>query len=358
MPWCPKCKTEYKKGVAVCVDCGSELSDEQPEIYDYSKLCTLEKKEVAEKLIKYLEYSNIISHFEYEENELGYVVYVRDDELKKAKKAFNAFYSVELELLSTPNSETIISLKTDEETLSNKEDLSDIETLSDEETLSDKKDLSDDIVNSMDTKKDADEDNSVADIDADSETKTFVDYDGITEEEVELLQDRSQITKMMYDGGTYEKKSDKLKDLKSTAVTFFFFSFVVLILIGLNLIGIVNYLGGILQYCIVTAMAIGFLIVGINSIQRAKKVAKEAIKEAEDIQKITDWMNLNVTEDTINELKNPSLSDEANFIHIMDAIKRLIVDEFDIRDDAFLDYIVEEFYNSKFGVQSFEQEEV
>lgn len=30
MPWCPKCKTEYRKGFTVCADCGSELVEEQP----------------------------------------------------------------------------------------------------------------------------------------------------------------------------------------------------------------------------------------------------------------------------------------------------------------------------------------
>ncbi len=28
MPWCPKCKTEYREGFRVCADCGSELVDE------------------------------------------------------------------------------------------------------------------------------------------------------------------------------------------------------------------------------------------------------------------------------------------------------------------------------------------
>lgn len=27
MPWCPKCKNEYKEGITVCVDCGCELVD-------------------------------------------------------------------------------------------------------------------------------------------------------------------------------------------------------------------------------------------------------------------------------------------------------------------------------------------
>lgn len=30
MPWCPKCKTEYRAGFTVCADCGSELVEEQP----------------------------------------------------------------------------------------------------------------------------------------------------------------------------------------------------------------------------------------------------------------------------------------------------------------------------------------
>lgn len=29
MPWCPKCNTEYRKGVAVCDDCGAKLVNER-----------------------------------------------------------------------------------------------------------------------------------------------------------------------------------------------------------------------------------------------------------------------------------------------------------------------------------------
>ncbi len=28
MPWCPKCKTEYREGILICADCGTELVEE------------------------------------------------------------------------------------------------------------------------------------------------------------------------------------------------------------------------------------------------------------------------------------------------------------------------------------------
>ena len=31
MPWCPKCKSEYREGFTLCSDCGSRLVDEEPE---------------------------------------------------------------------------------------------------------------------------------------------------------------------------------------------------------------------------------------------------------------------------------------------------------------------------------------
>ena len=30
MPWCPKCKSEYREGFTVCAECGSKLVEEEP----------------------------------------------------------------------------------------------------------------------------------------------------------------------------------------------------------------------------------------------------------------------------------------------------------------------------------------
>lgn len=46
MPWCPKCLDEYREGILVCADCGSELVDELPTTNEEEKtddLLILEK---------------------------------------------------------------------------------------------------------------------------------------------------------------------------------------------------------------------------------------------------------------------------------------------------------------------------
>lgn len=56
MPWCPKCKNEYKEGVTVCADCGLELLPD--ETSDYKPLTFGSKEELSE-LEDYLKYSGI-----------------------------------------------------------------------------------------------------------------------------------------------------------------------------------------------------------------------------------------------------------------------------------------------------------
>lgn len=312
MPWCPNCKTEYNKGVNVCVDCGSELVSEQPLEYEYVTLSVIDKKEVADKLLKYFEYSKIDCHYEYSEKELGFEIFVRDEDIKKAQKAFKAFYLVEADQLShqVVNAQTEEGLQKDEES---------------------KK-----ASNSMD-KQDWKLEGS--------ESETY-EEDLYHEDE---YSEKRKVSKMMYSAGTYEKKADKSKEMKSTAVTFFSFGILGLVFVVLNLIGVLSIINATLPYVVMSALFLGFILIGFNSVERAKKAAKESLEEEKITKQITEWLDCTITENYLQSMKDPQLLEEANFIKIMEGMKELVTKQFGELDDAYLDYVTEEFYNSKFG---------
>ena len=86
MPWCPKCRNEYQKGVLLCSDCGATLVEELPE-EDDRKVIMIARREEAEN------YYDLLIKFEIERAMLNYNmesnlyhVSVPEDQVEKAKK--------------------------------------------------------------------------------------------------------------------------------------------------------------------------------------------------------------------------------------------------------------------------------
>ena len=93
---------------------------------------------------------------------------------------------------------------------------------------------------------------------------------------------------------------------------------------------------------------VGFIIVGINAVSRAKKAAADSILEEELTTKINAWLDENVTEGFIQDIKDDSLSDEINFIRTMDRLKSMVTKALGEMDDSYLEYVIEEYYNKNF----------
>ena len=70
MPWCPKCRNEYREGFTVCADCGVELVDVLgEEVAEKEVFFTVPRVE-AERILEYFEASNV-QGVELEDNEEG-----------------------------------------------------------------------------------------------------------------------------------------------------------------------------------------------------------------------------------------------------------------------------------------------
>ena len=89
MPWCPKCKNEYKEGITVCVDCGSELVEslEDMEIPLY-----FGPEEDLDKIINFLNANQVFDvEKRYEEAEDTYELIVKSKDKEEIKKLIRVF---------------------------------------------------------------------------------------------------------------------------------------------------------------------------------------------------------------------------------------------------------------------------
>ncbi len=88
MPWCPKCKNEYREGIKVCADCGIELV-ESLERTEGSPLIFGDQSQM-EELGRFL-VENDLSLIHFEDDILPYQLYIGDEERQKASMAVKIF---------------------------------------------------------------------------------------------------------------------------------------------------------------------------------------------------------------------------------------------------------------------------
>ena len=96
MPWCPKCKNEYRDGVTVCADCGCELVDSLEEV-EKVKLYFGEEEQLK-AMKEFLEYNGVEGiGLRFDEDEEVWELLVREENRKKASRMVNVFLQQEEE---------------------------------------------------------------------------------------------------------------------------------------------------------------------------------------------------------------------------------------------------------------------
>ncbi len=89
MPWCPKCKNEYREGITVCADCGVALVDS---LNVGDVILTFGEKEQMERLLSFLVYNKIEGAYLTEDTaEHVFELRVASDQVESAKHAAAIF---------------------------------------------------------------------------------------------------------------------------------------------------------------------------------------------------------------------------------------------------------------------------
>lgn len=370
MPWCPICKNEYREGFTVCKECGVPLVDELPGETNLSEVVILESKVLAERFISYLDYElGEGASFE-EMPDHTWRILIEDRNLKKAKKCFQAFYIVEAQefarqeakkaaqsgrsaeagevnsdaaddMAQTGDSDASDGTCKPDETCGTKESDGEMRYRSTEEFSEFKMSQE----GNAPSETDGPEDDSDED-DSDYDEEDGLDYD---EAAKNLLSPEKEDP--MPSASAFVKKSEQEKDLKSTAVTFFVIGAAGIVFLVFNLLGYFPMFDSIVSNIVFAVMFTGCLLVGFNSLKRAKKAAAEVSEEEALTERINSWIRDHITKELLSAQRSQSLTEEANFLKELEYLKVRITEEFGELDETYLDYIAEEYYNSHFETE-------
>ncbi len=91
MPWCPKCKNEYREGITRCSECDVDLVDELTAADNKEILFTSPSHDTTEKFVAFMEHEGL-TDYQIVENEFGdEEILVPESKLEQAKKLMIGF---------------------------------------------------------------------------------------------------------------------------------------------------------------------------------------------------------------------------------------------------------------------------
>ena len=350
--WCPICKNEYREGIAFCPDCKTALTESLSEETEETELLvSLDEEADAKKLAAYLEYSGITAQLKEDAQSGAFSVLVPKRKLKQAKKAFSAFYTVEV--TAEYEQKLAAALEKSRKTDSSTEEMIEpelsgkpVETPGDGvpeggDRLPEKEDFSKEDFSQEEDGAEGAEDESSA---GDASSK----QDAPEEDEVEkaLLEAISQSSK-----GSYVSRAEKSADYRSSGVTFTVFGVLGIIVMILHWAGVFRYFSTV-SAVVISVLFLAFLVIGIDSFRRAARAKEEAVQEENFIRELTCWLEKNLTLESLCAADQEGSSDEVNFLNRMSEFKEIITKQFGELDPGFLDQFTEEYYNEHFEKQS------
>lgn len=293
MPWCPRCKSEYREGFTVCADCGCQLVED-----DQTKTpvpLTFGEREQMEALQDFLRYNGIkdlelITDEQDGQSELR----VLPAELERAAAAVRVFLSLE-------------------------------------------------------EQRSKDEGAKAQDIGTDGDAQVETNM----HEAQMLLREASTVRKTFQGSSGYQDSYERANDNRSSAWILLIIGILGLVLVALSIVEVIPLKLGnpYLFYGVMTAVFLLFLVTGIMSMRSAKFFAKKAESENSLRSTLLDWCRENLKPDEIDrEVSAADTPEEVLYFSRTSYIKEKLNHQFLNLDQDFLDKFVDDHvYETVFG---------
>lgn len=385
MPWCPKCRNEYKEGYTFCSDCNLPLV-ENIEKASYIQICSGERNAV-ERLSKFLFYNKIDN--EMVENQDGTkAIYVNPKTETKSRLAAKVFFAEEekrrviqesIEETNALNDEfdEIVNGPKQEEDgpkfgsfdafLASFDEQTEPEgSEGTEENSEEASDEENDVWSKlMSFKKKTDEQ------DDDGETESLADFFARTAHEADALEkpavdetpifdeedddDEPDLSLLLASDKTtkeYVNTSERAEDFKSSGYVLLsvgIIGFVAMCLINLGIIKI-EFSNMLLMNLMMYALFIFFIVFGVYSLKGAGKLADQAQKEATHIDEINTWIKENLNAKDMDSLLGiaEDSEDELDYFKRSDYLKKVIKKQFPDLPDSGVDRLTDDAYQMLF----------
>lgn len=296
--WCPKCKIEYRKGITVCADCGTELVEQGGE-YGVD-VCEINDEATAVEIVEFLIYSGIEDvGKEKAENSAGFKITVPANAEKKAEKLVRGY------------------LIAKEEEKEKKAEESGTEDASG--TSSETENTSGDLE------------------DGDGEGALFSDE---TEDTAELLHTSSK--------NEYVKMADKYRDVKFSGITFVFFGVLGGLYLMLCKFEIIPIQYNVFVFWVIAALFAGFFISGIVSIVKSQKIKSMIPEEEKKTKAVRAWLDENLTDEMVEKWSDSNVSEGENDLLIAAHIRTMLMREYPSESEAYMEMIADEYYEEHY----------
>lgn len=294
--WCPKCKIEYRKGVTVCADCGTELVERES---GYGvDICEIKDEAAADEIVEFLRYSGI-------------------EDVEKEKAADDGGFKISVPAKLERKAEKLVHgyLIAKEEEKEERPERASAEDVS--ETL--------------------EEDRPALEEKEDGEEALFSEE---TEDTTEILHTSTK--------NEYVKIADKYRDIKYSGITFIFFGILGGIYLMLCRFEVIPIQYNVFVFWVIALLFAGFFVSGIVSIVKSQKLKGMIPEEERKIKDVWAWLGENLTEEMVEGWSDNSVSEGENDLLIAAHIRQMLVHEYPSEPEAFLEMIADEYYEKNY----------
>ena len=166
----------------------------------------------------------------------------------------------------------------------------------------------------------------------------------ITDDEIE--EDTADI--LYTPSKAYVKKEDEYKDVKFSGITFIIFGILGIAYLTLCKLDIIAIDYNIFVFCVIAALFVGFIVMGVVSVVKSKKIKLQIPEEEILTEELNKWLEENITKERVEKWIDDSVSDEENDLIVMAHIRSILIKKYPDLNVSFIEMLTEEFFNSHF----------